>query len=102
MFARINNVTVKADADQAALQQTAADWRALIQRQAGYVGHVSVLQSERRMTIITMWESAEAAQGWLDNPDFQKMRTERIAPNYESWDTIDGSVESAEVRKSVG
>jgi len=102
MFARINNVTVKADADQAAIQKTSADWRALIRKQAGYVGHVAVLQSERRMTITTLWESAEAAQGWLDNPDFQKMRSERIAPNYASWETIDGTVESADVKQSVG
>ena len=102
MFARINNVTVKADADQAALQKTAADWRSLIKRQTGYLGHVTVLQEERRMTIITMWESAAAAQSWLDNPDFQQLREERIAPNYEAWETIDGTVESAELRQPVG
>jgi heme-degrading monooxygenase HmoA len=102
MFARINEVTVKPDADQEALRKTSVDWRELIRQQAGYLGHVAVLQSEGRMTIITLWESPEAGQGWLDNPDFQKMREERIAPNYASWTTSDGTVETAELRQAVG
>jgi heme-degrading monooxygenase HmoA len=102
MFARINEVTVKPEADQAALQKTSADWLALIQKQAGYLGHVTILQEDRRMTVVTLWESPEAGQGWLDNPDFQRLRDERIAPNYASWTTSEGTVESAELRGSVG
>jgi heme-degrading monooxygenase HmoA len=98
MFARVNEVTIKSDADQAVLQQATEDWRALIRQQPGYQGHVAVLVGERGMTVTTLWESKEAADGWLENPAFQKMRSEHLAPNYASWETSEGSVESAEMR----
>jgi heme-degrading monooxygenase HmoA len=101
MFARVNTVTVKPGADQAALGQATVAWRQLIQRQAGYVGHVAVTHDNGHLTVITLWESHEAAQGWSDNPDFQRLRHEHLAPNYAAWETLDGTAESAELRRSA-
>lgn len=100
MFANINHFTVTS-AEQ--FRRIADSWRALIQKQAGFVGFLTLEEREHpdRLVIVTLWDSAEAARGWNQNSDYGRLLEAEIAPNLSDWTITSTTVEAADIRNVV-
>ena len=100
MHAHINQFTLKSGGE---LPREATDrWRTLIERQPGFQGFLSMRdqEHENQLTIVTLWESAEAAHQWGQNPDFVKIRDSEIQPAISDWTITHATVEAADLRKT--
>jgi heme-degrading monooxygenase HmoA len=89
MYARINEFTTSGD-----ITQAVAEWRRLIEQQPGFKGFLSLKRDENRHTVITLWESEQANEGWRSNPDFQAW-VQRVGDQMRDWTNSGAQVDAA-------
>lgn len=100
MYANINRITVRPGRS---LQEAQDRWLAAAQGQPGYVGILALQEQEQpdRWVSVTLWESAEAALGWGENPAYARLREEVIGPMTVDRSTTAATVVAAELKNIV-
>jgi len=100
MYANINRVTVRPGRGPQEFQDR---WLAAAHQQPGYVGILTLQEQEQpdHWVIVTLWESAEAARSWGQNPAFARLRDEEIQPMTVDWSITPATVVAAELKNIV-
>ena len=100
MYANINRLGVRPGRSPQEFQDR---WLEAAHRQPGFVGYLSLQEQEQpdHWVVVTLWESAEAARGWGQNPDYVRLREEEIQPMVTDWSITATTVAGAELKNVV-